>query len=501
MLSVIVQPLCAGLLASLLLDLAYAPPRRGWRKRVVPGMVAHVALMSLVYAAGLLIFQRPWFAAVHMLIWQFVIVAVSYVKHRSLREIFLFQDFEYFSDMIKHPRLYIPFFGVGNIVLIVLASAALIYAALVFENSLLTQTGVASFLMLCGGIGAAAWLLLRLTARIDFAPGFDPEADMHALGLFGSFVAYARAERIPLEAPPRFRTPSVSPATAPHLVVVQSESFFDARRVHPGIHPDVYAWLDAVQQSSQQHGALQVPAWGANTVRSEFSFLSGLRPQQLGVHRFNPYRCLGEVRSLVHTLKEAGYRTVCVHPYIASFYGRDHILPRLGFDEFIDIGAFGLDDYSGPYIGDRAVADKVAALLGQASQPLFVFVITMENHGPLHLEKVAPGDVESLYAAPPPANFDDLTIYLRHIRNAGRMQERLCAAMRALRRPAWLCWYGDHVPIMPHVYKHAGFVDGRSDYFLWHSGQTSSGGNAREIHLADLGELLLSKVEEGACRR
>jgi phosphoglycerol transferase MdoB-like AlkP superfamily enzyme len=196
----------------------------------------------------------------------------------------------------------------------------------------------------------------------------------------------------------------------------------------------------------------------------------------------------------VHVLKQAGYRTVCVHPYIAGFYGRDHILPKLGFDDFIDISAFGLDAYSGPYIGDMAVAEKVAELLDAAEAPLFVFVITMENHGPLHLEKVAPGDIAQLYQTPPPVGFDDLTIYLRHIRNAGRMQQRLCEALKTQNRTGWLAWYGDHVPILPKVYAHAGFVDGRTDYFLWHSGETVT--EQSEMDLADLGARLLSVLGE-----
>lgn len=495
---IVAPPLFVGLTLSLLLDLVYAPPRSNWCKRVLPGMLAHIALMLVLYGLGLLVFQRPWFATVHMLIWQLVIVAVSYVKHRSLREVFLFQDFEYFSDMIRHPRLYIPFFGVGNIVLILVASAALIWSALVFEPSLLEQTGVLEFILLCLGLMLGGWLLLRLTALLDFAPCFDPDTDLGQLGLFGSFVAYARAERQSMQLPKRFASIPAPVGNPPHLVVVQSESFFDARRAHPAIHSDVYTWLDDICTQAVQHGALRVPCWGANTVRSEFAFLSGLRPEQLGVHRFNPYRRLGEVHSLAHALKKAGYRTVCVHPYIGHFYGRDRILPQLGFDDFIDISAFDSDDYSGPYISDLALADKVASLLKSADQPLFIFAITMENHGPLHLEKIAPGDIEQLYTAPPPAGFDDLTVYLRHIRNAGAMQRKLCEAMQSLEREAWLCWYGDHVPILPKVYAQTAFADGRSDYFIWCSRQASISGE-QEVDLADLGEHLLRNVAGQPC--
>ena len=91
---------------------------------------------------------------------------------------------------------------------------------------------------------------------------------------------------------------------------------------------------------------------------------------------------------------------MCVHPYPASFYNRDKVFPLLGFDEFIDIHSFDGVAKTGPYIGDIALAEKVCAVLrDSSSQPIFIFVITMENHGPLHLEKVQDGDVEHLYSS------------------------------------------------------------------------------------------------------
>lgn len=171
--------------------------------------------------------------------------------------------------------------------------------------------------------------------------------------------------------------------------------------------------------------------------------------------------------SLASYLKRLGYRTVCIHPYPASFYRRDRVYPRLGFDEFMDIRSFGDAMRFGPYIGDAAVADKVAAILREATSPVFVFAITMENHGPLHLERVAPADIDALYSVPPPDGCDDLTIYLRHLRNADRMIAGLRHALEQSGRPAGLCWYGDHVPIMPAVYETFGKPDGEVEYVYW----------------------------------
>ena len=233
---------------------------------------------------------------------------------------------------------------------------------------------------------------------------------------------------------------------------------------------------------------MKVPAWGANTVRTEFAFLSGIGEDKLDVHRFNPYRAIAagrEVFSLASCLKRLGYRTVCVHPYPASFYRRDRAYPRLGFDEFLDIRAFGGATRVGPYIGDLAVADQIEAILLEARSPLFIFAITMENHGPLHLERAGPSDMDDLYTRPPPAGCDDLTIYLRHLRNADRMISRLGATLGQCEHPANLCWFGDHVPIMSAVYEIFGSPCGRVEYVFW-SNQGAGCAKEREIHVHDL---------------
>jgi phosphoglycerol transferase MdoB-like AlkP superfamily enzyme len=168
-----------------------------------------------------------------------------------------------------------------------------------------------------------------------------------------------------------------------------------------------------------------------------------------------------------------GYRTICVHPYPAGFYGRDKIYPMMGFDEFIDIREFTIADRSGAYVGDVAVAVKIAGILEGSTGPVFVHTITMENHGPLHLEKVSPADVASLYNQPPPPGCNDLTIYLKHLRNADRMMSMLKDTMTKLNRPASLCWFGDHVPIMESVYDVLGLPDGQTEFLIWQTAHST----------------------------
>lgn len=258
----------------------------------------------------------------------------------------------------------------------------------------------------------------------------------------------------------------------PNLVVVQSESFFDPRRAYATINRDVLTGFDRICRESCAYGPLEVSAWGANTVRTEFSFLTGIDSTTLGVDRFNPYRRLvnDSIPTIARVLKQRGYRTVCVHPYPASFYRRDVIFPLLGFDDFVDINQFQSPREQGTYISDADVTDKVIDLLAdQLTRPLFIFVITMENHGPLHLEKLTVNQAAQWLLKPPDSGCEDLSAYLRHIANADTMMTRLTYALSQGSRPGVMTWYGDHVPIMENVYARLGTPEGDTDYFVWRS--------------------------------
>jgi hypothetical protein len=99
-------------------------------------------------------------------------------------------------------------------------------------------------------------------------------------------------------------------------VLVQSESFFDVRRLYPGVRPALLSRFDALRRQALKHGLLLVSAWGANTIRTEFAVLSGIGDDALGVHRFNPYRRFArrDILTLPHHLRALGYETVCIHP-------------------------------------------------------------------------------------------------------------------------------------------------------------------------------------------
>lgn len=559
-------PILLGLALSFALEQAHLPrPLLPWQ-RSRADLFLHSGCWLVLYLLEFIQFGRPWLALCLTSTIFYVLVLINHAKFDALREPFIYQDFEYFVDAIKHPRLYLPFFGFFKIVGCLVAVGLALWLGISLETALsqsvpIEQVRVAGLLVL-----VVAIVLLYLGNRRDAKLSFQPTSDFTQRGLVALCWHYARAERRALtvadlikqstlrsissaseaqqldgaggiqhknpndaavvQSEKLYATQIVQSKKLYDTVVVQSESFFDPRRAFGMIKPNVLSEFDQACRAATLFGTLAVPAWGANTVRTEFSFLTGIDPTVLGVDQFNPYRRVvsSGLPSLAREFKQRGYRTVCIHPYPASFYQRDKIFSLLGFDEFIDLKSFAQtaqQQGQGPYVSDQALTDKILETLALPhEQPIFIFAITMENHGPLHLESITEPEQRRWLSEPLPQNCQELAIYLRHLANADQMILRLLkrlsapsnigqssqgsaqgssqgstqgsvqesvrgsaqgspqspaqhSAASSHQRPAQLLWYGDHVPVLTKIYEQFGYPDGHTDYFLWRSDELS----------------------------
>ena len=494
-------------------------------------------LVTLLFLVVTLIVQRPIFSALAVSIFLIILSGVSNAKYRALREPLVYSDIAMFSQAFKHPRLYFPFLGLMPVILMPLIIIALIALVLWLEPAMaftpIRIISTLAIIFIC--------FVLAKNHALDMKLSEEPETDNQQYGLLNSLFAYAiqarsdehkrKIKRILEESPfslagnsstmfqhsPSFPygnspTTSLTPKEskeAPHLLpvspekpnnitIIQSESFFDARRMHHNINTNVLENYDACLSESVQYGKLKVPAWGANTMRTEFSFLTGLKYEDMGLYRYYPYQFLHKmpVVSLAKLLQAQGYHCVCIHPHPASFFGRDRIFPQMGFDEFIDIESFDKQQTFGPYISDQAVADKILEISNKyQDKPLFIFAITMENHGPLHLEKTTKDEQKRYYSEEPIDDINDLTVYLRHLKNADDMVAQLTSTYRDLYKEnetaSTLCFYGDHIPSMPKIYQALSYEDRDSDYFIWNNQTPTEPSTQSDISVDSLAETLL----------
>ena len=407
-------------------------------------------------------------------------------KQRVLGEPIVFTDIYLAPDVFRYPRMALPFPKLGPIVGGALGIVVLLALLLAMESPswhLSIYQPLLAGIALYGLSRAESTFLRPLLARRLYAmkPSGEATLDTKIFGPFGLLLAHGLLASVEREsrresiARQYATTKKLDKVPNPgHVVLVQSESFFDPRRIK-GIDAGLLPNWDSCIAAGAQWGRLSVPSWGANTVRSEFSVLTGIDQFDIGYDRFNPYHRFAQktVPSIASVMKERGYRTVCVHSFDKRFYARDKVLPQLGFDEFIDETAFVFPQRINGFISDADVSVLVERILGECSQPIFLFVITMENHGPWPLR--CPGLeiklTQSLNLTPDSQNAFEQ--YLQALKNADAMLGSIRAALEKLPVPSTLGFYGDHLPALASTFEQLHYSDRCSDYLILSTGRSA----------------------------
>jgi hypothetical protein len=480
----------------------------GARRLAVAALILDAAPLALGAGWLALATGRPLFAGVIVLALGAGFALTDQVMRQTLREPVVFSESVELPQVFSHPQLYLPFAGPGLVIGGALAAVSIALMLLVFEPPLWAPQPLAAIVALAA-VTAAGWLLGRdplLGVAADrlrrLMPSGEPYADAAALGPFAMLLVHlliARAERPArrkaLGPPPAAPMPvgSRSGGATP-IILVQCESFFDARRLGPALPRDLLPSFEACCAGAALSGRLEVPGWGANTMRTEFAVLTGIPESALGYDRFNPYYALARrpIASQVWRLRQAGYRTICLHPFDARFFRRDLAMPALGFDSFLDRRALGGSRVP-PYCADPDLARQVLRVLDEVGPRSFLFVITMGNHGPW-LEQGPPLDpaIAQLFDAAKVPQGGALQRYLDGLRRSDEMLGILTAELARRRCGATLGFYGDHLPSLGEAFAHFGFDEPHSDYVIW----AANGAVPRRSDLPAyrLGRLIVDRV-------
>jgi len=464
---------------------AWLIPRRIADAKTVRSIALFLDLLPVLLAGSLMLTAtgRPIFTGVVLISLGAGFAVADRTKREVLREPVVFSDISELPHVFSHPQLYLPFAGPALVVGGAAAAVALSVALLSFEPGV-WEPNPLLVLFYTGLMTGGTWLMSRepalgaaAAALRELGATGEPFGDAANLGPFAMVLVsgvIARAERasrrarhapLPSPSPRRGREPNGVP-----LVLVQCESFFDARRLSPLVPRDLLSGFDACRESGATFGRLEVPSWGANTMRAEFAVLTGIPESELGYDRFNPYHAFARtpIASLAWRLRAQGYRTICLHPFDRSFFRRDLTLPALGFERFLGIESLG-GSRRPPYCSDPELADHVLGVLDAEGPRVFIFAITMGNHGPWR-EGGLPIDPElqRRFDRTEVPEGDDLLRYLEGLRRSDEMLQILLSGLERRDYGGVLAFYGDHLPSLPQVFRHFAFSEGDSDYVVRH---------------------------------
>lgn len=228
----------------------------------------------------------------------------------------------------------------------------------------------------------------------------------------------------------------------PNIIVVMSEALWDPNQLTKiQFSQDPMKNLNKAKKSS-----FVSPTFGGYTSNVEFEFLTGMTMMFLPPSSV-PYQHFikKSMPSLPSELKKNGYATVAVHPYHPWFWERDKVYPLLGFDEFIAEDGFADAKTKGYYISDESVMDKVIGKIESTEEPLFLFAVTMQNHGPYDDDRYNGTELQ-ITGQDPAMKEQILDTYSQGVLDADRAFKKLTDYVDDSDEPTLVIEFGDHLP-------------------------------------------------------
>lgn len=258
---------------------------------------------------------------------------------------------------------------------------------------------------------------------------------------------------------PGLEPPPMGPARQPpNLIVIMSESFFDPTHL-PGVtfSEDPLPNLHRLQQE-QVRGDLYSPVFAGGTANTEFEFLTGQSVRFLppGALPYQQY-IRRELPSLASHLKAQGYRTVGLHTFHGWFWEREQVYAHLGFDAFISREDMPDARLDGKYVSDAVITEYILREHAAATQPLFLFAVTMENHGPYDADRYP--EIPVRISGPlTEETRRTLEAYTEGVRHSDRELGALVEHFSRVPEPTFIVFFGDHLPGMGPVFEQTGAI-------------------------------------------
>lgn len=198
-------------------------------------------------------------------------------------------------------------------------------------------------------------------------------------------------------------------------------------------------------------------AWGygGGTANMEFEVLTGQSMAQFNPQLESPYEQLitqyKSYPSIVSWLTKDGHVPIAIHPFSTKMYKRVDVFKRFGFGQFIDKDTIKETRRASPrarYIDDQSAFDQVLDAIEDHTKPVFVHLITMQNHTPY--QKQYDNPILPLSGEPKSLN-KYYGQYLRGINITDAAFKRFTDELSERSdKPTVVIFYGDHLP--PQVY-------------------------------------------------
>ena len=246
--------------------------------------------------------------------------------------------------------------------------------------------------------------------------------------------------------------PAAEQTPKPNVIFLQLESFIDPEQITKYDYSEpptpTFSRLKALYPS----GYLSVPSIGAGTANTEFEIITGMSLEFFGVGEY-PYKTVlrdNTCETVAYNLAELGYTATAVHNNKATFYDRNEVFSKLGFDRFIALEYMnGVRFNAQSWACDDVLTGILLDTLHTTPETDLIYTISVQGHGRYPDEPVEGGNGPiRVEGEPDPVMQSRMEYYVNQIAEMDAFLNSLISKLIPYDEPVVLVLYGDHLPAM-----------------------------------------------------
>ena len=165
-----------------------------------------------------------------------------------------------------------------------------------------------------------------------------------------------------------------------NLIMIQVEALqefaINSKIDNKEITPNLNKWIKRSEYFNNFY--YQIAAGG--TSDAEFMSNNSLYPASSGAAYF--LYCGNEFNAMPQNFKDSGYSTAAFHGFRESFWNRNVMYKRLGFDNFYGEKSFKIDETIGLGLSDKSFLNQSVDKIKNLNKPFYSFLITLSSHFP-----------------------------------------------------------------------------------------------------------------------
>ncbi|AAK87432.2 LTA synthase family protein [Agrobacterium fabrum] len=242
----------------------------------------------------------------------------------------------------------------------------------------------------------------------------------------------------------------------PDVIMLMSESLWDPTRLE-----NVELSADPMPTiRAKQSGNVFSPEFGGMTANVEFEALTGFS------NAFLPYGSIPyqqyirrPVPSLASFFRGEGYSAIAMHPFQEWFWNRKQVYKNFGFEEFRSEETLPAMEKRGNFASDDALMNEIMATADTAKNPLFLFAVTLQGHGPYEAARYAENTIDVTGGLSASAS-QALATYSQGVVEADDALLKLMRWAKKRDRETIIVLFGDHLPPLGQTFVESGYMPG-----------------------------------------